>query len=215
MAIIFYARVSTSEQTLSHQQDQAEAAGFTFDEVVADHGVSGVTVKMRDRPEGRRLFDMLRPGDTLVVRWVDRLGRNYQDVTDTIREFMRRGVTIRTIINGMVFDGQPKDPMQEAVRDALIAFMAATAQAQAEATKEAQRAGIAAAKSKAESGAEAAYRGRKPSFTREQVGSVRGLLGKGMGVAEIARTVGLSRQTIYRIKEDPAGADAALAAWSA
>jgi hypothetical protein len=30
------------------------------------------------------LFDVLREGDTLVVRWIDRLGRNYQDVTDTI-----------------------------------------------------------------------------------------------------------------------------------
>ena len=31
------------------------------------------------------MFDMLRAGDTLVVRWVDRLGRNYADVTDTIQ----------------------------------------------------------------------------------------------------------------------------------
>ena len=89
---------------------------------------------------------MLRKGDTLVVRWIDRLGRNYQDVTDTIREFMRRGVVIRTVINGMTFDGASKDPMQQAVRDALIGFMAAQAQAQAEVTKEAQRAGIAHAR---------------------------------------------------------------------
>jgi hypothetical protein len=51
---------------------------------------------------------------------------------------MRRDVVIRTVINDMTFDGATKDPMQQAVRDALIAFMAATAQAQAEATKEAQ-----------------------------------------------------------------------------
>ena len=44
-------------------------------------------------PEGKRLFDVLRPGDTLVVRWVDRLGRNYTDVVDTIREFMRRALS--------------------------------------------------------------------------------------------------------------------------
>jgi DNA invertase Pin-like site-specific DNA recombinase len=37
----------------------------------------------------------------LVVRWVDRLGRNYSDVCDTIREFLRRGVVIRTVINGL------------------------------------------------------------------------------------------------------------------
>ena len=86
---------------------------------------------------------MLRAGDTLVVRWVDRLGRNYADVTDTIREFIRRGVIVRTVINGLTFDGATKDPMQQAVRDSLIAFMAATAQSQAEVIKEAQKAGIA------------------------------------------------------------------------
>jgi DNA invertase Pin-like site-specific DNA recombinase len=39
---------------------------------------------------------MISPVDVLVVRWVDRPGRNYEDVCDTIREFMRRGVVIRT-----------------------------------------------------------------------------------------------------------------------
>ena len=51
---------------------------------------------------------------------------------DTIRHFMRRGVILRTVINGFTFDGATKDPMQQAVRDALIAFMAATAQPQAD-----------------------------------------------------------------------------------
>ena len=135
---VFYARVSTADQTLDHQVTQAAKAGFKIDRVVADHGVSGVSTRLADRPEGKRLFDMLRHGDVLVVRWVDRLGRNYQDVTDTIRSFMRQGVVVKTVINGMTFDGATSDPMQEAVRDALIAFMAASAQAQAEATKEAQ-----------------------------------------------------------------------------
>jgi putative DNA-invertase from lambdoid prophage Rac len=117
-----------------------------------------------------RLFDLLRSGDTLVVRWVDRLGRNYEDICETIREFMRRGVVIRTVINSITFDGATKDAMQRAVRDALIAFMAATAQAQAEATKEAQRAGIARARA---NGDLRAYKGRKPSFSRKQYESRR------------------------------------------
>jgi putative DNA-invertase from lambdoid prophage Rac len=83
--------------------------------------VSGVTTRLADK-NGRRLFDILRAGDTLVVRWVDRLGRDYADVTDTIRELMRRGVVIHTVINGMTFDGATKDPIQQAVRDALIAL---------------------------------------------------------------------------------------------
>lgn len=209
MATFLYARVSTSEQSLEHQQAQAEKAGFTFDHVVADHGVSGVSVLMKDRPEGKRLFDMLRYGDILVVRWVDRLGRNYADVTDTMREFIRRGVVIRTIINGMIFDGSTKDPMQMAVRDALIAFMAATAQAQAEATKEAQQAAIDQLKARDDG----SYKGRKPSYTRKQLEQVLDLNGKGTSISEIAKSSGLSRQTVYRIKEDPAAAEKALAMW--
>lgn len=208
MATFLYARVSTTEQTLEHQQAQAEQAGYKFDHVLADHGVSGVNVPIRERPQGKRLFDMLRAGDTLVVRWVDRLGRNYQDVTDTIREFVRRGVVIRTIINGMTFDGSTTDPIQMAVRDALIGFMAAMAQAQAEATKAAQKAGIANARAKGDS-----YRGRKPSFTREQLEAVLSMDALGAGVSTVAKETGLSRQTIYRIKSDPASAEKTLALW--
>jgi DNA invertase Pin-like site-specific DNA recombinase len=205
---VLYARVSTAEQNSSHQQAQAEAAGFTFDKVVVDHGVSGVAVPLAERPEGKRLFDMLHRGDVLVVRWVDRLGRNYQDVTDTIRHFMREGVVIKTIINGLTFDGATTDPMQAAVRDALIGFMAATAQAQAEATKEAQKAGIAAAKDD-----EAKYRGRKPSFTRKELTIVQDMLAAGAGTTAIATASGLTRQTVLRIKDDMAGAEAALVRW--
>ena len=129
---------------------------------------------------------------------------------DAIREFMRRGVVIRTVINNFTFDGATKDPMQQAVRDALIGFMAATAQAQAEATKAAQRAGIAHAK--ANEGAP--YLGREPSLTRQQLATARAMLGQeAVGIAAIAKSTGACRQTVYRIKDDPAGAEASLAAW--
>ncbi|MEY9525104.1 putative DNA-invertase from lambdoid prophage Rac [Bradyrhizobium diazoefficiens] len=212
MATIFYARVSTIDQTVEHQRIGAEAAGFKIDRVVADHGVSGISTRLAERPDGKRLFDILRSGDILVVRWIDRLGRNYGDVCDTIREFMRRGVVIRTVINGLTFDGATEDPMQQAVRDALIAFMAATAQANAEAIKEAQRGGIALAKATA---GETKYRGRKPTFDKWQLETVRNMLEQSAGVGQIAAATSLSRQTIYRIKEDPAGAEAALRSWAA
>src|ERR1700724_860510 len=115
MATILYARVSTAEQTIEHQRAHAKSAGFAIDEVVEDNGVSGLSTRLVERPEGRRLFDKLRAGDVLVVRWVDRLGRNYDDVVETIREFMRRGVVIKTVINGMTFNGATKDPVQKAV----------------------------------------------------------------------------------------------------
>ena len=174
MATIFYARVSTSEQTVEHQRTQAEAAGFVFDQVVIDEGVSGVTTKLAERLGGRRLFDLLRAGDTLVVRWVDRLGRNYEDVSDNIQAFMRRGVVIKTVINGMTFDGATKDPMAKAVRDALIGFMAALSQAQAEASKEAQRAGIAHVKVSPNPQKPKTYLGRRPSYTEIQICEIVG-----------------------------------------
>jgi DNA invertase Pin-like site-specific DNA recombinase len=121
---------------------------------------------------------------------------------------MGMGVVIRTVINNMTFDGATNDPMQKAVRDALIAFMAATAQAQAEATKAAQRAGIEHAKAKGEG-----YLGRKPSYTRDQLDTVLNMLDQSASTSHIAKTSGLSRQTVYRIKEDTAGAEAALGSW--
>lgn len=208
MRTILYARVSTAEQTISHQLTQAQAAGFAIDEVVSDHGVSGLTTILAERPEGRRLDDLLRAGDTLVVRWVDRLGRNYQDVRDTIEKLMRRGVVVRTVINNMTFDGATKDPIQMAVRDSIIAFMAATAQAQAEANRVAQLVGIAGAKADGKR-----YLGRKPSFSREQFTAVLEGLAAGMGPVAISNEVGVSRQTVDRIRKDPGASERALEAW--
>ena len=179
-----------------------------IDDVVIDEGVSGITTRLAERPEGHRLFDMLRTGDVLVVRWLDRLGRSYQDVCDTIREFMRRGIIVKTVTNGFTFDGATKDPMQQAVRDALIGFMAAMAEAQVEATKQAQRAGIEHAKAKGDR-----YRGRKPSYSRKQLRTVLDMMERQTCTSAIAKATELSRQTVLRIKADPAAAEAALAAW--
>ncbi|WP_431673917.1 recombinase family protein [Rhizobium leguminosarum] len=208
MPTFLYARVSTTEQNLDHQVTQAQAAGFQIDEIIADHGVSGVNTTLAERPQGKRLFDKLRAGDILVVRWIDRLGRNYQDVTDVVREFLRKGVVIRTVINSMTFDGSTKDPIQQAVRDSLLSFLAAMSEAQAEVTKEAQKAGIAAAR-----GDDQKYRGKKPSYDRPTFNFVRDHLAFGSGPSSIAKLSGLSRQTVLRIKLNPSHAEASLQKW--
>jgi putative DNA-invertase from lambdoid prophage Rac len=132
-------------------------------------------------------------------------------VVDTIREFMRRGIIIKTVINGMTFDGSTTDPMQQAVRDALIAFMAATAQAQAEATKSAQRAGIDHSRMVKPS----ACLGRKPSYDRATFDRIRLALDSANppSLSVIAKAEGLSKQTVFRIKADARAAEAALDAW--
>ncbi|MEP4039265.1 recombinase family protein [Pseudophaeobacter sp.] len=206
---ILYARVSTTEQTSDHQLEHALKAGFQIDHVVTDQGTSGVTTKLAEREGGRRLFDMLREGDTLVVRWVDRLGRNYQDVTDTMRTLLNKGVTIKTVINGMIFNGTATDPTQKAIRDAQIGFMAAMAEAQAEATKEAQRAGIDHHKATSPE----KFKGRKPTFDRTDFETIKAMLEANKGHSEIAKATGVNRNAVIRIARDPAKVEAALAKW--
>ena len=207
---VLYVRTSTSEQTIDHQLSQAKQAGFTFDDVIEDEGVSGVSTPLAERPNGKRLFDLLRDGDTLVVRWVDRLGRNYDDIQKNIRLFLDRGVTIRTVINGMTFDAKPTDAMAKAIRDAMLSFMSAMAEAQALAMKEAQSAGIAHAKAtKPDS-----YKGRKPSYTAAQVSLIMQRFNEGDGVNKIARDVGLSKLSVSRITRDPDKALESLSRWS-
>ena len=60
--------------------------------------------------------------------------------------FLDRGVTIRTVINSMTFDPKPANAMAKVIREAMLSFMSAMAEAQTLAMKEAQSAGIAHAK---------------------------------------------------------------------
>jgi len=206
---VLYARVSTAEQTIAHQQIQAESAGFVIDDVIEDEGISGVQVPLAERDGGKRLFDLLRDGDVLVCRWIDRLGRNYDDIQRNIRLFLDRGVTIRTVINGMTFDARPRDAMGKAVRDAMLSFMSAMAEAQAAAMKEAQAVGIAHARETAPT----KYRGRKPSFTAEQLTHIEQLSQQGVGNNEIARQVGLSKFAVSRVLKDIVAAQVKLGRW--
>ncbi len=206
---VLYARVSTAEQTIAHQRTQAEATGFVIDDVIEDESVSGVQIPLAERDGGKRLFDLLRDDDVLLCRWVDRLGRNYDDIQKNIRLFLDRGVTIKTVINGMTFDAKPQDAMGKAVRDAMLSFMSAMAEAQAVAMKEAQAAGIAHARE----AAPMKYKGRKPSFTAEQLMQIEQLSQQGVGNNEIARQVGLSKFAVSRILKDVEAAQMKLGRW--
>ena len=119
----------------------------------------------------------------------------------------------RTVINGLTFDGATKDPMQKAVRDALIAFMAATAEAQAEATREAQRAGIAHAKGRQSRKAIAGA--SRLSIASALDARARHARSAGQSVrAPSRKRRASSRQTVYRIKDNPAKAEGLLVQWS-
>lgn len=137
MRTILYAQAAHTGQTIAHQCERAEAAGFRLDDVVADEVGASAQAPLAARPEGKRLLASLRAGDVLVVDRVDRLGRTYAELSDAIRRLMERGVVIRTLIDELTFDGGAQTPMQQAARDALIAF--AAAQAQVDATRDAYK----------------------------------------------------------------------------
>ena len=88
--------------------------------------------------------------------------------------------------------------------------MAAMAQANLEVTKSAQKAGISHAQTNDDG---TKYRGRKPTFSFQQFALVQQLLGQGLAISAIAKTTGLKRQSIYRIKSDPERQLCALNAW--
>src|SRR5262249_26290668 len=59
-----------------------------------------------------------------------------------------------------------------------------------------------------------AYRGRKPSFSREQFNTVLTLASQGtMNTSQIAKAVGLQRMAVARIRQNPADAERLLATW--
>ena len=214
MKTIFYTCLSKRELPLKQQIDDARRSGFEFDDnnVLFDEGLSGSSLPLRERPQGGRLFATLQAGDTLLVRWLDRLGRNYKDAADTVRELMEHGVVTCTVIGGLKLDAAVTDPMQEAKLHAHISFLAALAEAQAGSLKIAQQAGIEHAKAEAAERPRI-YKGRKPSFGRPALDLVVQLLAANESVSAIADQTGLTRQTVMRIRADPAAADEALRAW--
>ena len=132
MAVIGYARVSTTDQNPQLQLDALHEAGAT--RVFTDHGVSGATAC---RPELDACLDHLREGDVLTVWKLDRLGRNTQHVLAVVDQLTSRGIGFRSLTEGLHTDG----PMGKA----MLTIMAAFAQLERDTMIERTRAGLAAA----------------------------------------------------------------------
>lgn len=92
MAVIGYARVSTTDQDPRLQLDALDAASAV--RVFTDHGVSGAKI---DRPQLTACLDHLRPGDVLTVWKLDRLARNTQHVLQIVDDLHERGIEFRSL----------------------------------------------------------------------------------------------------------------------
>ena len=89
--LIGYARVSTGDQTLSLQLDALTQAGCqkTFTDTL-----SGTKA---ERPGLHEALDFLRPGDTLVVWRLDRLGRSLKHLIETVNALSSRGIGFKSL----------------------------------------------------------------------------------------------------------------------
>jgi DNA invertase Pin-like site-specific DNA recombinase len=178
-ALIGYARVSTKDQLLDRQILALEAAGCS--RIFADKK-SGKNV---EREELWKALDYLRPGDTLVVPSLDRLGRSLQDLIAVVAGLRRRGVGFRSL----------KEALDTTTPGGRLVFhvFAALAEFIRELIIEGTNEGLAAARARGQ------RLGRPPAMTPEQVGHARAMLTQpDATISSIARLLGVSRSTIYK-----------------
>ena len=193
MRRIYYGRVSTLDgQTSASQYADAAAKGINPKDVFIDENVSGYHVAPMDRAQWRFVASDLRSGGTLVVRWLDRISRHYDTLHATMRDLMKDGVRVECTLNGMVFDGAEQDPTQKAVRDAILAFMAAQGEADYKNRREMQAMGIKVAK---ENGKYEAV-GRKRKVDYAEIRSWRAE--NGASIAQTADNFSISTAAVKR-----------------
>lgn len=143
----YYARVSTREQNLDRQLEAFKALGADEREIVTDKE-SG---KNLDRPGYQALKTaMLRPGDTLVVKSLDRLSRSKADIRSELEHFKTNGIRLKVIDLPTTMMELPagQEWVFEMVNNILIEVLGTIAEQERETIRRRQREGIDAAKAK-------------------------------------------------------------------
>jgi len=182
---IGYKRVSTTEQSTSRQ-----LLNIPLDRVYEDKA-SGAT---KDRPELKRCLDALREGDTLHVHAIDRLSRSMRDLLDIV------DIVLKAKANLIIYS--PRLEINSAGEDFLQTFQlqlwASIGQLERSMSKNRQREGIEVAKLKG-------TKSGKPFGNQPLDMSLRDraieLSKEGNNISQIARAMGLSRPSIYKLLE--------------
>jgi DNA invertase Pin-like site-specific DNA recombinase len=176
---IGYARVSTAEQNLDLQRDALTQAGCA--RIIEDAAVGGASVH---RPGFDRLGDSLRPGDTLVVWRLDRLGRSLKHLIDYVGELAAAGIGFASLTEHINTD-TPGGRLTFHIFGALAEFERAL-------IRERTLAGLAAARARGRKG------GRPPALSPAKQALCVRLYAEGRyGVAELCRLMGISKPTLY------------------
>lgn len=177
--LIGYARVSTCDQSLALQQDALTAAGC---EKIFTDTVSGATT---DRDGLSSALSHLRPGDTVVVWRLDRLGRSLRHLIDTVTALEARAIGFKSLT----------ESIDTTTTSGKLVFhiFSALAEFERAVIRDRTRAGLAAARARGRRG------GRPPALDDKQIALARRMHDDpATTVADICRAVGVSRATLYR-----------------
>ncbi len=150
--IVGYCRVSTAEQNLDRQFIAMEEYGVPKENIYFDHGFSG---KDFNRPAYREMVSVLEPRDTLVIKSVDRLGRNYDEIIDEWRMITRK-LDVDIIVLDMPILNMPQLSGKKGIMGVTAKLISAIflevlscfAQLERENTHQRQKEGIAAARAR-------------------------------------------------------------------
>jgi len=185
MAIFGYGRVSTKEQTTENQRREIEAASYAVDYWYADEGVSG-KVSAAQRPQFAKMLSQIRDGETLVVTKLDRLGRDAQDVSATIKALAARRIEVIVLQLG-------KLDLTSAAGKLMLTMLAAVAEMERDLLVERTQSGLARAK------AEGKTLGRPALTTDEQRAAMVARFKAGESISALARDYDVSRASVMRI----------------
>ncbi|WP_340619958.1 recombinase family protein [Xenorhabdus siamensis] len=176
---IGYARVSTDDQNLHLQRDALVAVGC---EIIYEDKASG---KNTARPELENCLKALRPGDTLVVWRLDRLGRSLGDLVKVVTHLVdERRVGFLSL--------QEQIETNNTSGKLVFHVFAALAEFERNLISERTRAGLESARARGRVG------GRKPKLQKKDIREIKALLKDGsIPVSDVAKRYGVSRTTIY------------------
>lgn len=178
-----YARVSTTKQSLERQLDALAAAGIPAERTWADKK-TGATV---DRDGLNQLLGYARPGDTIVVHTLDRIGRNLREVLNLVHDLAGRGIGVRSLA----------DPLPISTADqgmGRIAFLLLALFAEMERTFTAERAAHARAVAEANN----RHVGRPIAHPADKIEYARLLKAQGCSLGVIAAKTGIPKTSLHR-----------------
>jgi DNA invertase Pin-like site-specific DNA recombinase len=177
-----YVRVSTGKQDEQLQHDALDKAGVLKRNRYSDHGVSG---SKTSRPGLDALLHDAQPGDTIVVYKLDRIGRSTAHVAQLLADLTKDGVFVESLSDGL----NSASPSGRAMLQMLSIF----AELERSFIVERTTAGLAAAKAQGRTG------GRPKALDGKRSKQAQALRSAGESPADIARTLGVSVATIYRL----------------